>query len=970
MTSSTPDFIPGSIVENRGRLWRVDLTENNILTASSIDGAVPEIHKFFLPFERVRLAHLDPPNPDLIGSPSAQDLLLRAYRLNLLHGTAPLLSLQRSRVVPQRYQLVPVVMALETGRVRLLIADDVGLGKTIEAGLVATELLARRRAQRVLVVCPANLREQWREALDYFFHIEARIISSRHRRAMERELPVGANPWEFFPYLIVSVDYAKMPGIKEEILEQKWDIVIVDEAHNVAKPHQWNADEIPDMARWLFAKDLSKRCEHLLLLTATPHNGHTDSFASLVALLDPTLVRGTTTEPLIQRELAKSYVCQRRRKDVVAWLKSSDGEKNPFPDRDQREVYVKLGPEQQEVIEKVDSLNQHLLEQGQAKGAYQRRLAQWLILHLHKRALSSPRALAISLRNRLRGHGLAAPEESETETRPSEEGIAEKEARAFTLDEEAGDLEDDEETGVRLEKVSIGGQPKRDVEERLLKEALEAAQRVRPEHDRKLRKLLNEVLPERLTTVPNAPGPRVIIFTRYKDTLDYLADNIQKHPRFHDITVLKVHGSMDESSRRETLAEFARIPKAILVATDCIAEGINLQYFCAQLIHYELPWNPNRLEQRNGRIDRYGQPSPTVVIRTLVSEDTVEAGTLKVLVEKANKIREEYGFSPPFFGDDVSVIDLIHQEGLEVQVGQLKLDDFVDPNAPKGKHPTFDPLAEEAIKRIQEESFYGQTEVDLDAVKRRLDEAERVFGSQDQVHSFVLSGLRKLGCVVEELPEDHTVRIKGAGAALGDPKLSGDKDLIERATFDPLQSRDNPDLEVIDLGHRLVRLLIERVRNDTFAKEGTYGRTATMTTASAKETSVVYHMLIRYAVRTTPVTVVEELVPFGITLHGGRRLEDAEVAALLSAIPTKEHRTPQELREALHAALDRLGLQEKTQEFAEERRRVLATDRRKMRERLERDGTRHDWLRGIDDVKVASIDILTTSVYFPVPKGG
>ncbi len=167
---------PGSVVKNRGRSWRVDALQGDVLVATSIDSGQPEQQKFYIPFEKIQPGRLEPPSPDIVGHPAAQDLLLRAYRRSLLHGTAPLLSLQRSRVIPKDYQLVPVVMALEMPRVRMLVADDVGLGQTIEAGLMITELLARQMASRLLVIVPANLREQWREALDYFFHIPARII--------------------------------------------------------------------------------------------------------------------------------------------------------------------------------------------------------------------------------------------------------------------------------------------------------------------------------------------------------------------------------------------------------------------------------------------------------------------------------------------------------------------------------------------------------------------------------------------------------------------------------------------------------------------------------------------------------------------------------------------------------------------------------------------------------------------------
>ena len=217
-------FAPGTVITARNRLWRVDgCPADDVLVATTIDGGEAQQVKFYVPYEEIASGHLDRPDADRVGHLAAQELLLRAYRLNLLHGTAPLLSLQRSRVIPKDYQLVPVVMSLELPRVRMLLADDVGLGKTIEAGLIATELRSRQLANRVLVIVPASLREQWREALDYFFHLPARIISSRHRRQMERELPAGANPWEVYDTLIASVDYAKRPAIKNQILEQRWD---------------------------------------------------------------------------------------------------------------------------------------------------------------------------------------------------------------------------------------------------------------------------------------------------------------------------------------------------------------------------------------------------------------------------------------------------------------------------------------------------------------------------------------------------------------------------------------------------------------------------------------------------------------------------------------------------------------------------------------------------------------------------
>ena len=177
----------------------LDSLEGDVLAATNIEGGEIEQRRFFLPFETVRQANIELPNPEILGDPASNKLLIQAYRYSMLHGAAPLLSLQRSSVIPTNYQLVPVVMALKkSNRVRMMIADDVGLGKTIEAGLIVSELMARNLASRILVVCPRNLREQWREALEYFFHIDARVISSMHRRVLERQLPPGASPWEHY----------------------------------------------------------------------------------------------------------------------------------------------------------------------------------------------------------------------------------------------------------------------------------------------------------------------------------------------------------------------------------------------------------------------------------------------------------------------------------------------------------------------------------------------------------------------------------------------------------------------------------------------------------------------------------------------------------------------------------------------------------------------------------------------------
>ncbi len=249
---------PGIIINMRNRLWRVDEFDGIEVVATPITGDSNDQRVFLADVENIKEERFEPIKSDLPGDLSAQRLLLRAYQFDLIHGSAPFLSLHRSSVVPYNYQLVPLVLALERPKTRMLIGDDVGLGKTIEAGLIISELVQRGKVKRVVFITPANLKQQWKEALDYFFHIKATIIDSFSRKEFEKELPAGANPWQYFQFVIVSVDYAKSPDIKQQIQEQQWDFLLVDEVHLCARPHS-TIRAAKQQKRYELIKDLGKK---------------------------------------------------------------------------------------------------------------------------------------------------------------------------------------------------------------------------------------------------------------------------------------------------------------------------------------------------------------------------------------------------------------------------------------------------------------------------------------------------------------------------------------------------------------------------------------------------------------------------------------------------------------------------------------------------------------------------------------
>jgi len=931
-------------------LWRVDGQDGNILYATAMDG-LEEQHRFYLPLEQPTPGRLPLPAPECIGFPQAQELMLRAHRLSLLHGTAPFLSLQRSRVIPTNYQLVPVILALDQPRVRMLLADDVGLGKSIEAGLVITELMARGLARRLLIICPASLREQWRETLEYFFHIEARIMSARHRRGMEKELPVGANPWEFYSAFIVSVDYAKTPAIKNQILEVPWDIVVIDEAHQVAKPHQTGPDHKVRMDRWELAKAIasSPKVRHLLLLTATPHNGYTDSFASLLGLLDVDAVSGPEHNPNIRREIAKHHVVQRRRKDVEEWFRR-EGRESVFPERDQDEVVIQPSDVERSVIQEVERYGELVLEHAQDAPVPIRILARWTVLHLHKRALSSPEALRRSLRNRREGllrrlKGLAE----------EDVGLPPEVARANVLDEDTGERLDSEEAGQRAERLAVGEQAALEAELRALDELMAKAKKVTPKKDAKLQHLLKNLLRERLRY-----HPKVIIFTRYRDTMEYVTKQIKKSRRYTDTQVITLHGGLNERQRRERFLEFERAAKAVIVATDAISEGINLQHACCQIIHYELPWNPNRLEQRNGRVDRFGQREPKVIIRTLVMDETLDAAILKVLVEKARRIREDYGFAPPYFGDEANILELIREHGLKIRPKPRQLSFFE--NVVAARPEVKDPFSPEVLERIQEESFYGQTNIRLPDIERRLRETWEAVGSPEEVRAFMISALNRFGCSVSE-NGDGTLRIV---LTRPDLRLPGVGEVIERVTFDPKIGLEDPDVTVLDLGHPLVRRLIDVVKREAFREGEYHGRTAVVVTPDVKEVTAVYHVLARYVVHTEPPHIIEELFLVAMPVYGDGILDPEATRHLLQARLSPRTLTDAEAQEVLADALNRPDLETLLSVQVEARRQTLAQERRELRERLaEGAGEAARRLEGIDELTIGSWDLLAVKVWWP-----
>jgi SNF2 family DNA or RNA helicase len=331
MNTATHDFHPGNLVRARNREWVVQAADHwqndgsKLLRLRPLGGADEDIITLLpeLEFSPVEPATFAWPNPDQAGNHAAALLLRDALRLKLRAGGGPFRSFGNIAVEPRAYQLVPLLMALRLSTVRLLIADDVGIGKTIEAGLIVRELMDRGEVSRLAVLCPPHLVEQWQAELLSRFNMQAIALTSASASRVERDLPHGVGLFDHYPIVVVSLDYIKSERHREHFLSIAPECIIVDEAHTCASSGAGKQLRFELLQR--LAKDVER---HLLLLTATPHSGDEVAFYNLLSLLDPAflgLQNLTSAEDPLRDKLARHFV-QRRRKDIVEWqAETQDG---------------------------------------------------------------------------------------------------------------------------------------------------------------------------------------------------------------------------------------------------------------------------------------------------------------------------------------------------------------------------------------------------------------------------------------------------------------------------------------------------------------------------------------------------------------------------------------------------------------------------------------------------------------------
>ncbi len=892
-------FSPGSLVSARGREWIV-LTGSDAetLRVRPISGSEDDQTVIHLPLELepVREARFPPPLASQRASHDAALLLRDALLLSLRRGAGPFRGFGQISVEPRAYQLVPLLMALKLDPVRLLIADDVGIGKTIEAALIARELLDRGDIDRTAVLCPPHLVDQWITELEARFHIRAVAVTAASAGRLERHLPVGASIFSEHAHTVVSLDYIKSDRRRSEFLRACPDFVIVDEAHTCAARGQGRHQRF-ELLRGL----CESASRHMVLLTATPHSGDEAAFYRLLGLLDADFTRladaaGDERNALRER-LARHFV-QRRRPDIAEWK-----EGDLFPKRETKELTYKLTGAWERFFDDVLDYCAAVVEKA-GSDERRRRLDFWGTLALMRCVASSPAAGAQALRTRA---GVEAQDEDALEQR-----VFDGTADAL--------IEDDVEPPAATDDPALA---------KLIEQAENLAGH---EGDPKLHLLathVGQLLDE---------GFSPVVFCRYIATAHYLGEHLRK--RWKDVTVGVVTGELTADERKQRADDLGDAERRLLVATDCLSEGINLQEHFDAVVHYDLSWNPTRHEQREGRVDRFGQKSKVVRATLLYgANNPVDGAVLEVILRKAAKIREELGVPVPLPDDEhtltqalMRAVFLRHRTG-----GKQQLLDFGSSDEARAIDSSWQDAADKAKKN---RTVFAQRRLKPDDVLPEWQKTLAAIGGKDEVRRFTDRALARLSSGLEAmkrgykaplaaLPEDVRERLETEGLT-GTLRVDFDHPPPARCRF---VSRSHPLVAV--LAETLLERTLAHGAGEDARDPAVLGRVGCWITdaVNAKTTLALVrlrHQLVAQKDKRTTTLLVEEAS--AVAWNRSEEL-DADVALGLLAAPPRADVPPHVQTRTIEQALAELeSRRAELDALAQRRAEALLADHRRVRE--------------------------------------
>ena len=722
-------FAVGSLVKAREREWVVlPESSEDFLILRPLGGTDAELAGIDTGLEAVTHASFDLPQVSQLGDFRSSQLLRNAIRLGFRSSAGPFRSFGRIAVEPRPYQLVPLLVALKQDTVRMLIADDVGIGKTVEALLIARELLDRAEIQRFSVLCPPHLAEQWQEELREKFHIDAELVLSGTAKRLDR-ICGNRSVFDVFPFTIVSMDYIKSDSRRDDFIRACPEMVIVDEAHTCAALGQKGKSNTRQQRHQVIRALAKKEDRHVILVTATPHSGNEEGFRSLLALLNadfanlPDSLAGDENRK--QRERLAQHFVQRRRADIRHYLKTDTA----FPDRLEKEETYQLGKTSpyMQLLLKLLKYAREVVKDSENLSKVRQRVRWWAALGLLRSLASSPAAAAATLRSKSKAITAETAAQVDEISRP------------LVFDEDADDAEGHDDIVVGSDTADLEqGDDAITRERRRLLDLAREADALQGENDPKLKKvvtLVKGLLKE---------GHRPILFCRFIATAEYVAEQLREKLTKKE-TVVCVTGLIAPAEREERIRQLRDVENCVLICTDCLSEGINLQHVFDSVIHYDLSWNPTRHEQREGRVDRFGQHSKEVKVITYWGGDNqIDGVVLNVLIEKHKRIRKATGVSVPVPTSSNAVLEALY-EGLLLRNRNPEQMLLFDDDELKPKTKEFDDEWQNAADREQKSrSLFAQHSIKDDEVFQEVAAVRNAIGSSDDVTNFMTTATQAL----------------------------------------------------------------------------------------------------------------------------------------------------------------------------------------------------------------------------------
>ena len=828
-------------------------------------------------------------------------LLTNATRLSLVYEYDKLLSISNSKMVPELYQLMAVKKVMESLRQRFLIADDVGLGKTIEAGLIMQELAARRRGTRVLIIVPASLQDQWKKEMQRHFLRKFYIYNSRKMEGIQELVDENLNPWLARNAIITSIDWIK-PQYEgtgaarrntnkffDQLLkvERRWDLVMIDEAHYVST----------DSNRADLAKEIQERSDSLLLLTATPHSGNPEHFFNLLNLIDPFMFSDPEDLDRADARPRVEKVMIRRGKETIFEKNGAGQLIKKFKERDVHPVQIAFTPEEDDLYKAVSGYTGDgwaELNRKRKISAADLNIGKFLLALVQKRMVSSLAALRETLKRRIDSIVVTRTISRVSGDRPAPDR---QEIHRLLKDYQRGEFMEDEDREMverYIETRDVQAMyAERTNEVKTLRNLLEMTEElIQRGQDSKL-KYLKKFLKELLT---KDSSEKVIVFTEYRDTLNYLKEHLQKEWYLSPQSIVLIHGGMplgedenEEGSKLYAERRFNDSDTRLLLATDAASEGLNLQRYCHTLINYELPWNPNRLEQRIGRIHRYGQRYDAQIYNFMI-EGSKEAQIFTVLQNKIETIRRQLGNMAEVLG----ILDRISLDDLILRVLKKSVDSGAVEVMAEQELRKMDEMAQ-AIQKTQFLSGCRQfTSRDIAEAEVSVREAQEAIPTYRDVRAFVEAFLRvygeqgsgdRDGRKLLSAKDKNVFRII-VPAVLQDDKLPK---VYPRVTFERCVATadwaraDEP--EFVAFGHPLLERMVHFCRVTRAAELG--GQLACLVADYSGAPGVVFNFVLKFEDLEGRV-IREELEPVFVDESGSVKAELGRKLFLAAPVPRTE----------------------------------------------------------------------------------